>query len=412
MKSAVAAVDRLTVTFSALRHGPLRRLLVLPATTAACATALLAPLGASGSGMTPARWQTYCPDAEPLVAGTAWHNHWLAPGVKLAEGQATDHDGTVDMHVLSVDTSKTWLHFRPLMHKVAQRSPLSDLAQGYSNMVAATNTGFFDFRSGAPTGPVIANGVPVTAASRHQTVVGVNTKGHLQAGRVWLKGTFVDGAVSRRIEGFNVQDPPTGLAVYTQKWGDYRVPLGWNSASRFVVGGKLTSKAGQFTTVPNGGYLVVANGSKAVAFLSGLKVGDTVSSKVETRTRATVPFRLGLGVGLQIVQKPGVVRTDLTCRASYPMPARTAVGFADHGTRLVIAVVADHPGTDLHGLDEKQMSGLMVQLGVWRAWAFDGSGSSEMLAKMPHKSGLSLRNYPADGSERPMPVGFAVFSSR
>jgi hypothetical protein len=106
-----------------------------------------------------------------------------------------------------------------------------------------------------------------------------------------------------------------------------------------------------------------------------------------------------------------VVRTDLLCRASYPMPARNAVGFANHGRRLIIAVVTDHPGTKVHGLDNKQMSGLMVQLGASRAWAFDGSGSAELIARMPGTSKLAIRNYPADGAERPMPVGFGVSST-
>ena len=48
----------------------------------------------------------------------------------------------------------------------------------------------------------------------------------------------------------------------------------------------------------------------------------------------------------------------------------------------MIAIVADNPNTTMHGLDEDQMSELMVQLGVDQAFAFDGSGSTELLAKL------------------------------
>jgi hypothetical protein len=65
----------------------------------------------------------------------------------------------------------------------------------------------------------------------------------------------------------------------------------------------------------------------------------------------------------------------------------------------------------MHGLDAAQMARLMKDLGAGEAYLFDGSGSTELLARMPsNPSALSLRNYPADGAERAMPVGFGIFS--
>jgi hypothetical protein len=71
--------------------------------------------------------------------------------------------------------------------------------------------------------------------------------------------------------------------------------------------------------------------------------------------------------------------------------------------------VTDKPGTIVHGLDENQMSKLMVELGAARANLWDGSGSAEMIARMPRTGALSIRNYTADGGERTMPVGFGIF---
>jgi hypothetical protein len=50
----------------------------------------------------------------------------------------------------------------------------------------------------------------------------------------------------------------------------------------------------------------------------------------------------------------------------------------------------------------------MAQLGVDRAWDVDGSGSTELLAKLPSSGVLTQRTYPADGQERPMPVGLGI----
>ncbi|MGN6474513.1 MAG: phosphodiester glycosidase family protein, partial [Mycobacteriales bacterium] len=94
--------------------------------------------------------------------------------------------------------------------------------------------------------------------------------------------------------------------------------------------------------------------------------------------------------------------------ANTETPARTAYGIADGGKTFVIAEVEDHPGTSVHGLDNNQMSGLMAQLGVDRAFDADGSGSTEMLARLPSSGAMTLRTYPADGQERPMPVGLGI----
>jgi hypothetical protein len=62
----------------------------------------------------------------------------------------------------------------------------------------------------------------------------------------------------------------------------------------------------------------------------------------------------------------------------------------------------------MHGLDQDQMSKLMVQLGAGQAYSFDGSGSTELLAKLKGASSPTIQNYVADGAERPMPVGLGI----
>jgi hypothetical protein len=46
---------------------------------------------------------------------------------------------------------------------------------------------------------------------------------------------------------------------------------------------------------------------------------------------------------------------------------------------------------------------------VTKAWSFDGSGSTELMAKMPGSTSLSIRNYTADGHERTMPLGLGIY---
>lgn len=386
-----------------------------PATAVAAAGLLLTLTGVPGSPAAVAGstdYTTKCPKPEALVGGTTWHRHRLSTAVTLREGRRRDANGYVDMHVLYVDTTATRLHFRPLVRKLAMRSKLTSLASGRRKLVAATNAGYYDFRYGTPLGPVVSGGAAQLASSTHQRVVGFTRTNRAQAGHLWLAGTVRGGGVTRRLAGLNVLRPTYGVTVYTPRWGSTPLNMPKDALGRYVSSGLVSSPARLYGDAPRRGFLLVARGATAQAWLRSLRVGDPVSVSKALGTDAAAPFRTALGVGAQIVKPGGIARTDLTCRRAYPQPARTAIGFADRGRRLIVAVVADHPGDDMHGLAAGQMARLMADLGAGEAYLLDGSGSSEMLARMPSTGKLSLRNWPADGGpdhERTMPVGFGIF---
>jgi len=320
----------------------------------------------------------------------------------------------VGMHVLRVDVTRRSVSFRPLVHSLAERLPLSTLAAGQRHLVAATNTGYFDFRTGAPTGSLVTNGSPVIISSAHKEVVGFGPNRLAEAGHVWWSATVTDGTQHHPLGARNVLYRGSGLTQFTSQWGSTPVPVPWGGTVRAVIGGVVSTVPRQRygASVPSGGYLLVANDSASAAWLSGLPTGSTVSVSSTLYTDAPRRFTQAYGVGVQVVKRAGVVQSGFSCRsARTTQPARTEIGFVAGGRTLVIAVVADHPFTSQHGLDEDQMSKLMVQLGVNQAFAFDGSGSTELLARMPRANALTLQNYPADGAERPMPLGLGIASS-
>ena len=354
-------------------------------------------------------YTTKCPPAEALVVGTTWHAHKLAPGVTLREGRRHDAHGYVDMHVLDVDVTNKHLRFQPLVRRLAQRTPLTVLAHNRTGLVAATNTGYFDYDAGTPLGPLVGGDQPWVSSSTGATVVGLSTAGLVQAGRVSLAGSVTAGTSSEPLAGLNTVRPATGLTAYTSKWGSAPVSVPGDAVTRYVSSGRLNGAIGRANSAPStGGFLLVSRGDKATTWLKSLPAHATV--RVNTRMTSTTvrPFAQAYAVGAQLVHN-GVAKTGMECRKRYPQPARTAIGFASGGKRLIIAVVADDPGAPMHGLDANQTARLMHDLGATEAYMFDGSGSTEMLAKLPGTSALSMRNFPADGLERPMPVGFGIF---
>lgn len=357
-------------------------------------------------------YTTNCPKPEALVTKATWHRHTLVKGVVLSEGTASDPRGYVSMHVLTVDMTQPGISFHPLMHHLAQRSPLSSLASGHPRLVAATNTSYYDFYTGAPLGPVIRASQPLTAFASARTVVGIGTDHRVRSGHLRLVGSVTVGSSTRALAALNVLDIPYGVTLFTPLWGYPSIHLPYGAKVRYVTKGVLSSGTGSWTTPPGSGQLmIVARGSTATNWLSSLHKGWTVSTKRAAKSDTTVAFATAFEAGGLLVSTPGVVITGLPCRIRYPQPARTAIGMANGGRKLMLVVVTDHPGTSTHGLDASQMSKVMVDLGAARAYLLDGSGSSEMLARMPSTGRLSLRNYPADGAERTMPVGLGIFRS-
>jgi Phosphodiester glycosidase len=378
----------------------------LTVTTLVAIGGAAAPAGA-GTGYT-----TRCPRPESLVTKAAWHRHTLTRGVVLSEGTASDVRGFVSMHVLTVDMTQTGISFRPLMRHLAERSPLSLLTAGHRKLVASTNTSYYDFYTGSPLGPVVNASKPVTAFASGRSVVGIGTDHRVHFGHLRLVGSVTVGRSTHSLAALNVLNVPNGVTLFTPTWGSKYIHLPYGAKTRYVTRGVLSSGTGRWTTPPSSGHLMlVARGTTATNWLSSLRKGATVSSTRAVKADTAVPFRTAFQAGANIVAKPGVVITGLPCRIAYPQPARTALGMANGGRKLILVVVSDHPGTSMHGLDESQMSKVMVDLGAAHAYLFDGSGSSEMIARMPATGLLSMRNYPADGAERTMPVGLGIFRS-
>jgi hypothetical protein len=183
---------------------------------------------------------------------------------------------------------------------------------------------------------------------------------------------------------------------------------------------------------PKGGQLVVARGADAVQWLANLPRGTSITVSRRVATDAPVPFSQAYGVGTQTVENPGEVLDGLYCRANEKYAARTAIAWKPGGRKLMLVAVESPRAADHYGLDENQMSGLLVSLGAARGFALDGGGSTSLVARMKvhltrhlkrhvrgrvvrrvvHKTvrRLVLRVHPRGSIGREIPVGIGIYS--
>jgi exopolysaccharide biosynthesis protein len=106
--------------------------------------------------------------------------------------------------------------------------------------------------------------------------------------------------------------------------------------------------------------------------------------------------------GSHIILKDGKVPALPDSGFTKTRHPRTAVGVADGGRKLVLAVVdGRRPGVSV-GMSLAELADLMLQLGCTDALNLDGGGSSTLVMRNPETDELVVMNRPSDGKQRPV----------
>jgi hypothetical protein len=356
----------------------------------------------------------FCPPARRLIGPwTHWHRHQLAPGISLSETMTATPRGRLKVAVVRVglgrhDHDRHRAAVAPVHQALTTRRPLSRMARR-RHLVAATNGGYFSLTMGAPTEALIGRGGPLILSRHHSRVAGIGTDGRARDAHVWLAGHVRTAHGRHRLGALNEVTPPHGLSLYTSDWGARPVAMGRHARSRVVHGDHVTSPVERHRHVPRHGDLLVATTRSAVRWLHSLRRSSPVAVSYRAKSNAPVPFTQAYAVGTRVVASAHHVRNGLYCRRGEIYAARTDIAWTDHGRSLMLATVNSPRGSDNYGVDENQMSQVMVKLGADRSYALDGGGSTELIARLPGHHGLSIRTRRHE-HERRIPVGIGVYS--
>jgi len=338
----------------------------------------------------------------------------VGPGMEFVSRRWVDPTGFLQTHVLDVDLTVDGGRVDLLTPEhVAERDQLSDIAER-QGAIAGVNGDFFDIgNTGAALGGEITGGQlrkgPVPGRNE---VAGIGTDGLGQLARLFLAGTVTLPAGERPLDGLNQPAIGTGaVGAYTPVWGPASRQTAVGGATDVtevvVSGGVVTAitPAVTQTPIPEDGFVLVGREAGSTA-LDALAVGDPVAVSYAPRTEDGSDLDVAIG-GAQILVRDGVAQPQ-----GDPSSApRTAIGFAEDGTRMILLAIDGRGAGGSRGSTLTETARLMVELGAEQALNLDGGGSSTMLARRPGGADAEVRNVPSDGFERAVPNGLGLFAA-
>lgn len=285
--------------------------------------------------------------------------------------------------------------------------------------VAAVNADFFLFTPpGVPVGAMITRGRMISGPI-DRPVFAMTANNRPWIGRLVVNAQLQTLRGSVPIATWN-RPGARNSGVVDAAWG---IPLDstiarpvWLLAPIGLRGKAMRYVAAQFSPsrsyVVTGDTLLVIGVRDVVNAPAPLRANDTV-----TITRAFSPITPREAVGGQpvLLRDSAIVgAVDSVNDAPFrDLNPRTALGYTDHGRRLLLMVIDGRQPKYSMGMSLRNMAGLFRALGATDAINLDGGGSSAMaITDANAPSHIRLATHPSDtAGERPVANALAVLRS-
>jgi exopolysaccharide biosynthesis protein len=350
-------------------------------------------------------------------------------GVEYSTESIAAVDGTVPIRLLNVDTQDPNVK----VHAVVSHDTVMDGAdETVSSMasrtgaVAGINGGYFQINASgqANDGEIVDGEIWKSPTKDHEGTFAINKNGNPVFGTQTFSGTITaaDGNTTHDLASINWTSDAQGdgITEVTPRLGN--VSSAYNGGTHVLILGtsgdggssiKVTQveTADALTALPTGTYGLLGSvaGEGSGAWLrSHVKVGDTISVSHHISPTADIQ---------QLVQGPGLIVKD---GQTYSDPhnqepsgknPETVVGATKDG-HVVMATLDGRKTKDVAiGPTVAQTASYLESKGVTNAVLLDGGGSTEMVARRPGDTQVSVSNTPSDGNERPVANGIFVSST-
>lgn len=347
----------------------------------------------------------------PAAVADTIRSEQLAPGVLVHH--LVRNAGPQRIHVIDIDRSAC-VSFRAVKGGTTAvgRTTTSELLRSVpvsDRPLAAVNADFFLFAPpGVPVGAMMSDG-RLIAGPIDRPVLALDVSSNPSIGRLLVGGTITSARGTLPLVSWN-RPTASALGVVDNAWGQ---PL--DSVSR--PGAKM------LIPLPNAQYRIAAlppaHTGQALAdtlMLVGsarasLLDGDTV--RIKTALSPGAPYNVVGGFPLLVRDSVIAPVVDSAGAVSFRgVNPRTAVGFADNGHRLLLAVFdGRQPGVSV-GTTTRETAAFMRDFGAREALNLDGGGSTAMAVRDLETGQIRVVNRPSDAAgERPVANALVVLGT-
>jgi hypothetical protein len=319
------------------------------------------------------------------------------------------------IHVLDVDLSQCYsavaVKGAPGAVGRKKTSQLLTELNATRTVMGGVNADFFSLSGfqGVTVGPLVENGRVIVgpgeaAGAGYRAAVSIDSSGRASVESFTRAlGTVTHKGVVRRFGAWN-RPASTGIAMYDRNWGAALdtatgiVEVTVDAMSPGKVVRVDTTSAGSM--IPASGALLVIGRNapdSEKAWARGLRPGEIM--RVAVGLSAPAPKEM-VG-GRPVLALRGEVQSwvDTSGQASFrARNPRTAVGVANEGRRLILAVIDGRQPPYSDGATLRETAEIMLALGARDAINLDGGGSSALVYRDPGSGSLRVANRPSDAT--------------
>jgi Phosphodiester glycosidase len=344
----------------------------------------------------------------------------VAPGVEYAEYSLVTTDGPMVVRVIAAQLRRSDVHVSTILAHDALTSAGETVGSmgKRTGAVAGINGDYFDVgNTNRPTNIVVREG-QLLRMPRKRFALAVTRDGGASIDEFSFTGQISIGDKTFGLDGIDELPPPDGgISLITPEFGSIppleNVTLvqaallsGIPPLARFRVSGIADNLSRQ----PPGYYIAI--GPSAYGQAGVPNPGDVAEASGDLSPVGLEQIAAAIGGGPLILHQ-GVWYDDPDGpnggEYAKRIPASGAAIEPD-GTLLLIEVDGRQPLLSV-GIERHAFSALMRALGATEGMAFDGGGSSTIVARRIGDSDATMQNSPSDGIERPVSNGIFVYST-
>ncbi|WP_165423182.1 phosphodiester glycosidase family protein [Ktedonosporobacter rubrisoli] len=350
------------------------------------------------------------------------------PQIVTSGVMVSSHDMTIGnspQHLSLLDVDLTNPNVRLGVVQAHQRlfssgETLSSMGQR-TNAVAGINGDFFEiYGSGAPLGMLQVQGKIMQSPSSF-AVLGITSSGRLTIGPEAFSAKVSTLHGSYTLHSINRYGDVNGdhLVLFTPALGASILLNGASIAILKPVHGSThvftvlcIQENRNSLPILSGASALIGSGA-AARWLSHLQIGETLN--ISEHLAPDSNLVKAIGGGPQLIKNGAIYHDPFVpapSEATQENPL-TALGISRDGLHALLVVCNGHQADASlsKGLTYAQMAHYLLTHGAYQAMLFDSGGSSELVARLPGKPGLSVINSPSDGYERPVANGLFIYST-